>query len=97
MSRRQHIPSARPWERVRKQVLVRDDYRCKLCGAYGNEVDHMQPIAAGGAVLDPANLQTLCRNCHIEKTTEENTPEIVDAERTAWADYMVLHRRTQHE
>jgi 5-methylcytosine-specific restriction endonuclease McrA len=31
------------------------------------EVDHIIPISQGGDVLDEANLQPLCHDCHIEK------------------------------
>lgn len=31
------------------------------------EVDHIVPIGRGGDMYDPANLQTLCRKCHIRK------------------------------
>ena len=33
-----------------------------------NEVDHIQPIAEGGARLDPANLRPLCKPCHSRHT-----------------------------
>lgn len=35
------------------------------------EVDHIQPISEGGHPFDPANLQTLCTDCHNEKSAEE--------------------------
>lgn len=82
---------ARAWAGVREQVLEHDNYTCRTCGAYGNEVDHVQPLSAGGAATDPANLQTLCRGCHIEKTVEENGPP--DHEREAWAEYMKQERQ----
>ncbi len=51
-------------------VLKRDNYRCTSCGACPSidhqvelEVDHIQPVARGGA-NGPENLQTLCRKCN---------------------------------
>ena len=61
------------WAHVRRRVLERDGWRCCECGRAGRlEVDHRTPLTDGGAVYDPANLQTLCRSCHVRKTAEEN-------------------------
>lgn len=53
--------------------MLRDGYRCRLCGARRRarelEVDHILEIAAGGAALEYSNLQTVCRSCHRAKTT----------------------------
>lgn len=38
----------------------------------GLEVDHIEPISEGGHPFDPGNLQTLCEECHQEKTAREN-------------------------
>ena len=62
------------WRRVRQRVLNRDKYRCQRCGRAGRlEVDHVRPLRRGGSPYDPANLQALCRSCHILKTSGENT------------------------
>ena len=37
----------------------------------------------GGDPYDPANLQTLCRACHVEKTRGENRRQRTEAEE-AW-------------
>ena len=37
------------------------------------EVDHITPIADGGHPFDPGNLQTLCSECHTDKTAAENS------------------------
>ena len=71
MSRHHTRLSSRHWERVRRVVLDRDAWRCQRCGGYGNEADHIQPLEQGGAMFDPANLQCLCRGCHIAKTLGE--------------------------
>ena len=60
------------WQRLRRQVLARDGYRCR-CGRAGRlEVDHRQPVQHGGAPWAMRNLQALCRGCHIRKTRQEN-------------------------
>lgn len=52
------------WRRVRKLVLERDDYVCQIrgrgCTGLATTVDHIIPLSAGGARLDPANLQAAC-------------------------------------
>ena len=45
---------------------------CVVCGAPGYDVDHVLPLREGGPALDPANLQTLCRRHHGEKTWRES-------------------------
>ena len=49
---------------------------CQECLKIGRteratEVDHKIPMAAGGARLDPENLQSLCIRCHSKKTWAE--------------------------
>lgn len=59
---------------LRFQVLERDGFRCKACGANPRDdkqvvlhVDHITPIAKGGkTVLD--NLQCLCSKCNLAKS-----------------------------
>lgn len=63
------------WNRVRKQVLNRDGWRCRACGRRGRlEVDHITPLQRDPRQdpLDPSGLQTLCVSCHIAKTRSEN-------------------------
>ena len=55
--------------------------RCKRPGRL--EVDHVKPIDRGGDPLAADNLQTLCRDCHIEKTRQEFGTDI-DPERREW-------------
>lgn len=72
-SRSRHQLANRRWWRLRRVILERADWRCEACGARGDlEVDHKRPMARGGAAYDPANLQALCRPCHIAKTAQEN-------------------------
>jgi 5-methylcytosine-specific restriction enzyme A len=55
------------WLRLRALVL-RAQPQCELCGAPSSAVDHVTPVRAGGAPLDPANVQALCQQCHSRKT-----------------------------
>lgn len=35
------------------------------------QTDHITPIFKGGAGIDPANLQVVCAECHMDKTIKE--------------------------
>ena len=70
----------RRWAVVQRAVLLRDKYRCASCSLPGRlEVHHVQPLSAGGAAFDLANLEALCSVCHSAK---HHPP---DPEVEAWA------------
>lgn len=81
------------WARRRNAVLMRDRYECQSCGALGAafEVDHIVPRADGGT-HHLANLQTLCRKCHIEKTARDEGHEPVVGQ-ADWAEFTKRSRR----
>lgn len=63
------------WQKLRKQILQRDNYLCVKCGEDGrlaeaNEVDHIKAKTHGGTD-DWGNLQSLCTPCHRIKTSTE--------------------------
>ena len=58
------------WMKVRKNVLMRDSFKCVMCGRKAEQVDHIQPKAEGGSDL-LSNLQSLCINHHKQKTLKE--------------------------
>ena len=60
------------WARVRLQVLDAANWRCAVCGGYGNEVDHIIPLHKGGDPWSLDNLQVLCRtDPHRQDSTRE--------------------------
>lgn len=68
---------------MRRGILERDGYRCRKCGAAARlEVDHIVPLHRGGDEWDSANLQALCRTCHIYKSRLERLHPLWPAE---WA------------
>ena len=73
-----------PWRalaRARRAALDRDGWRCRRCGyPAGLEAHHVTPLQAGGAALALANLETLCRDCHLA--------EHADPDRRAWRRYL---------
>jgi hypothetical protein len=59
--------------RLRYQILVRDHFRCRICGrspasdpAVQLHIDHIKPWSSGGETT-PDNLQTLCETCNAGK------------------------------
>lgn len=63
--KRKNIP-----EKLRFEILKRDEFKCQYCGASGHEVelqiDHIHPVAKGGT-NDILNLVTSCKACNIGK------------------------------
>lgn len=64
-------PYDHDWQRVRLQVLARDAHRCQIqlsgCTGRAEHVDHVIPLAEGGARLDPDNLRAACRWCNLSR------------------------------
>jgi len=60
------------WKRIAALQLAREPL-CQSCDGVvpATLVDHIVPIKQGGAERDPANLQSLCRCCHADKTSAE--------------------------
>jgi len=58
-------------KRVRFEVLKRDDFQCRYCGARAPdvalEVDHIDPVSGGGSD-DFLNLVTACEDCNRGKS-----------------------------
>lgn len=60
---------------LRYDVLKRDNYRCRICGASAIEdgvkleVDHIVPVSKGGLTVK-SNLQTLCERCNRGKSNK---------------------------
>ena len=55
------------WRKVRIMVLDRDGWVCRWCGKPAITVDHVVPLALGGARLDPFNLIACCRSCNSQR------------------------------
>ena len=71
------------WKALRLAAKRRDGWRCTSCGSrVGLEVDHVEPRhKRPDLALVLANLATLCRGCHIEKTKADRganrSPDLV--------------------
>ena len=58
-------------EATRREVLERDKFRCKICGASRQDgailhIDHIHPASKGGS-NELSNLRVLCRDCNVGK------------------------------
>ena len=53
------------WNVLARQVRRRDCATCLVCGKHGTHVHHLEPWALYPDLrYDPANLVTLCKECH---------------------------------
>ncbi|MFE2041661.1 HNH endonuclease [Streptomyces sp. NPDC059477] len=75
--------NGRPWRRLTAEIRRRGE-PCWICGHHINlsldprhpmsfTVDHVTPLARGGALLDPANLRACHRACNSRKR-DRTTP-----------------------
>ena len=55
---------------IRDNILKRDKGYCSCCGVYSAnwQADHIIPVFLGGSACGLDNFQTLCEDCHKEKT-----------------------------
>lgn len=71
--------------RMRFDVLVRDGFKCRYCGAGPQQsaltVDHVVPLSSGGR-NEPSNLVTACYDCNIGKsdTAVDSVPDSAGVE-----------------
>lgn len=67
-------------QRTRFAILKRDNFRCQYCGKTSEqtqlEVDHIIPVAKGGAD-DEGNLITSCKICNRGKLVDDVIPNTV--------------------
>jgi len=82
--------TTRWWREVRAAQLTKEPY-CRSCGKPATDVDHVTPIAHGGALDGP--LQSLCRRCHQAKTSAQHRqpkdPVPRPGSRPAWTEPLV--------
>lgn len=58
---------------IRDKLYERDKGFCKKCGVESKnwDADHIIPVHLGGGGCGLDNFQTLCKDCHLEKTVLE--------------------------
>jgi 5-methylcytosine-specific restriction endonuclease McrA len=66
------------WPKVRLLILARDNHTCRIramgCTLRATEVDHIIPVAQGGARLDPRNLRAACTHCNASRGGSTRRP-----------------------
>ena len=82
------------WRRLARAAKVRDDWLCVTCRRAGYTVaaavvHHLKAIKDGGAKLDLANLESLCREHH-----ESEHGRGPNTQRREWGKYIAELRRT---
>jgi hypothetical protein len=74
---RQKLYSSLEWKNARRTVMLRDECLCKRCGKDIKDremhIHHIIPFSNKKHQLNPDNLVTLCRNCHVFVHSKENT------------------------
>ena len=73
------VPAPRPLSNsLRFAIFSRDGFRCVYCGSEEKlQIDHLQPISAGGRRTDPQNMVTACRECNLGKGDNELPPDLL--------------------
>ncbi|MYI70837.1 MAG: HNH endonuclease [Boseongicola sp. SB0673_bin_14] len=82
------------WKRTvrayRAECLRADTWYCAECGCDGRyirlEIDHIEPLSAGGLAYASSNLQPLCAACHVAKSRLER--EKPCPERLKWIELL---------
>lgn len=69
--RRAMNTGSRHWRNLRALVLTEERYLCRMCGRFGDHVDHINGHADQWEDYRRDNLQCLCRACHSAKTMRE--------------------------
>jgi hypothetical protein len=63
------------WRRLRKEILERDQYECRIggpkCQRDATDADHIIPVEDGGPVWDPENLRAACHWCNVWRAQEQ--------------------------
>lgn len=63
------------WGAIRRAVLERDGYQCRICGRDGAEVQlHVHHVDRDRRHNSGRNLVTLCRGCHAQVHSEGYEP-----------------------
>lgn len=90
-------------KRTRYEVLRRDNFSCRYCGASAPDVklhvDHVTPVALGGSD-DPSNLVAACADCNAGKSSVAPNAELVDDVRRdalRWAKAVTVAARLAAE
>jgi len=88
---------------LRREIAVRDGYRCILCGKPAVDIAHIVPrshaVKNSAAIWRKENMACSCRSCHRETKAQrqkflERMIELYgyDYSMTPWAEYLIKER-----
>jgi len=79
---------------IRKTLFVLEKGFCKNCGVYDEnwEADHKIPVFKGGGLCGLENFQTLCKECHKEKSITQivSHRRAISSQAASTADIVLL-------
>jgi 5-methylcytosine-specific restriction endonuclease McrA len=59
-------------QQIRKQVLIRDGYKCRYCGGKATTADHVKPLKTHPELRhDPDNMVACCQTCQNQKGDQQ--------------------------
>ena len=85
-TRRQRFYATREWRAMSRHIRQRDGWLCTSCRprrVAARLVHHIKPLSENGAALDPANLTSLCSECH-----RQIHAVVVDKGKQEWVKYI---------
>lgn len=64
--------NSKEWQTVRSYCMIRDRYKCQICGKPAEEVHHIKHLTPSNIMnntvsLNPDNLISICRDCHFKQ------------------------------
>ena len=70
-TRKDRVISGGAQQKRAARIMRQHHAICHVCGQPGAEVDHIIPLAEGGADGE-SNLAPICIGCHVQKTAAES-------------------------
>lgn len=83
---------------IRYQLYSVDQGACRSCGEITEhwQADHIIPVCKGGGGLDINNFQTLCLDCHKEKTYNISHQSAISSQAASIRPSRILYEGGQH-
>lgn len=76
---------------IRDKVFERDNGYCSCCGVYSSnwQADHILPVFLGGSACGLDNFQTLCEDCHKDKSYNESHQRTISSHAVCMLDSLL--------
>lgn len=86
---RMALPPIKYWNMIRKEIIERDNHRCRICGNGPEDLDCALNVHHKDYNRDnneSSNLVTLCRYCHKQVHTEGYKPILFEDWPIPWGE-----------